>query len=492
MRLALACLVVAACGNDRVPPLEHSDRDVFPARVRLLTDAQIENAIHDLLGRAIAVPPIETPGARAHQFIYPDVISVDAAQLSRYQAMARDVAAQVGGGDALAFAERAFRRPLEDDERTSLTAMTVEGGFSLVVEAVLQSPQFLYRTEVSAPTLSPYELATELGFFFYDSVPDDQLWLAARDGSITDPESLASEVDRLLDLPRTQTHLDGVILDWLGVHRVLTTGKDAALFPEMTPELRASMLAETRAFVHDVMWRRDGSLRELLTSSRTFIDASLAGSIYGVPGIRSDKLVEVTLDPRERAGVLTHASILSVLASARSESIIARGAFVSNKLLCEEPLGRPPAAAIAAVSSFTSKLTESQFGYYRAQNLYCATCHRTMDPPGRALHAYDGIGRHRKNDAAGFPVDDDASVTIATARIDVEDAMQMARALADSDHVARCVIDQLAHHAFGRTLGTMDGTRDHIYDRFNASDRSLVEVFRAIATSPAFTRRGAP
>ncbi len=488
----MSVCLVAACGNDRVPPPEHHDRDVVPARVRLLTDAQIANAIHDLLGEDIVVPPLETPGAPAHQFIYADVISVDAAQLARYQRMAEAIARQVRTGDALAFAERAFRRRLDDSERASLSAMAADGGFSLVVEAVLQAPQFLYRSEASTPTISAYEIAEQLGFYLLDSIPDEDLWLAARDGSLADPEALASEVDRLLELPRVQAHLDDVILDWLGARRVLANGKDLSIFPEMTPELRASMFAETQAFVHDVLWHRGGSLRELLVSSRTFIDAQLAGLVYGVGGIRSDTLVEVTLDPRERAGVLTQASMLSILATARSESIISRGAFVSHKLLCASELGRPPAAAIAAVSDFTSKLSESQFAYYRAANLYCSACHRTMDPPGRALHAYDGIGRHRELDTFGFPVDDDTSMYIADQRIDIEDAPQMARALADSDHVARCVIDQLAHHAFGRQLGAMDETRAHLYERFNASDRSLVEVFRAIATSPAFIQRSAP
>jgi hypothetical protein len=73
----------------------------------------------------------------------------------------------------------------------------------------------------------------------------------------------------------------------------------------------------------------------------------------------------------------------------------------------------------------------------------------------------------------------------------VTNGVELGRALAESDDVAACVVDQLAHHALGRGLSD-PATRSFLQHRFERSDRDLVDVFRAIATLPGFRlRRGA-
>jgi hypothetical protein len=486
---ACASTFAAAACDDPPPPVP--DEAPIPARVRLLTDAQYANAVRDLLGDAVAVPPLRTPGTAPHQFIHEDVIAVDAPLLVQYRMAAETLAAAVtqrpAGMETATFAERAFRRPLDDGERAALAALEADGGFALVVEAVMQAPDFLYRTELGGGDddgdgvveLTPYELAGELSFLLLDSIPDDALWASAKDGTLGQPDVLAGHVERLLATPRVREHLTHVVLDWLEAWKVLDAVKDPALFPELDEAMRRSMLAETDRFVRDVLWERRGSLRELLSSRRSFAD---------------DRVTELYGDS-PRAGVLTQASMLTSLATARQESIIRRGLFVHRKLLCTPELGRPPFDAIAGVAPLTSKLSEMQFSHYRLAHLYCRGCHRVIDPPGRALHHYDGMGRWREVDAIDQPIEDTVRMVVpgldGDAETWVSGPIEMAEYLAGSDEVAGCVVDLMAHHAFGMGLTDARGgiTRRGLHDRFEAADRDLVDVFRAIATSPAFRKR---
>jgi hypothetical protein len=495
----LAC-AVAACTST-------APEAGIPARIRLLTDRQYVNVVRDLLGD-VDVPTLQTPGTLPHQLVHDaEVVAVDASLLVQYrvaaETVARQVAADLGafacaGGEPACtraaierFASRGFRRPLDDDERAELHAIYAlgadgsdhAGGIALVVEAVLQAPPLLYRTEIGGDPdpagvarLTPFELASAVSFLLYDSLPDDPLWNAAADGTLADPDVLATHVERVLATPRARTHLERVVLDWLDVHRVFDADKDPLLFPDIDDDLRASMFDETRAFVSDVLWSRRGSLRELLVSSRSFADDRLAAH-YG--------------PYRRRAGILTHASVLTGLATARSESIIQRGLYVNQRFLCTEDLGRPPFDAIAAVAGSTFRMTEYQFASYRAAHVYCSTCHRTIDPPGLALHNFDGVGRWRDL-VDGQPIDPVATLAIGDAAPrTIDGPAELATALAGSEHVAACVVDQIAHHAFGRAVdgGDLELSRRQLHDRFEAVDRDLIDVFRAITTTPAFRER---
>jgi len=469
MRGLIFLSVLVACGQDRMERIPAPD---IPPRVRLLTDAQYANAVRDLLGlEALAV---HTPGTDPHQLVHEDLVAVDGAALVEYRMAAEQAARQATGcadlDCSLKLAERAFRRPLQSDEIERLRGVFELGGFPLVVETVLQAPSFLYRTELTG-TLSQYELAAELAFFFYDSLPDDGLWAAAQSGKLANRDTLALEVDRLLGESRVQGHLVDVVLDWFEIHRVLDAPKDGELYPEFTTELRESMYAETQLFVRDLMWRRHGSLRELLTAQSTFADAQLAAHYGGA----------------QRAGILTQGSVLAALATPARESIILRGVFVHRNLLCTPELGRPPFSTIADLAGFTGKLSESQFAHYRAANTYCSTCHRIIDPPGRALEHYDSIGRWRDTDELGIAVEDDTTFEIDGHRVDVRGGIELGRALADSDQVARCAVQRLTEHAFGRKLDRAN--IDYVLFKFEEADRELVQLFRAIALSPAFRER---
>jgi hypothetical protein len=516
--VGLALVGVVACGTDFAwTPAARP----LPVRARLLTDAQYTNAIHDLLGADVVVPAFQTPGSTPDALVVDDVLAIDPIVLVQYRMVAQQVGHAIAGdpsrlgctpGDGACararvedLAARAFRRPLDAGEGDALWAMFGQGradggtdaaGFGLVVEAVLQAPGFIYRSELGGARgaqgvveLTSHELASELSFLFFDSIPDDALRATADNGSLVYATVLEHEVDRLLASDRVRARLDRLVLDWLEVPNLYRVSKDPTVFPDDSLDLRDSMFAETAAFVHDVLWKRGGKLRELLISTSSFADARLAAH-YGIRGVKSSSPVSIHHDPKQRAGVLTHASMLATLATPEHESIIRRGIFVHRHFLCTPDFGRPPFSAIADVASFTDKLSESQFSYYRQANTYCSTCHRTVDPPGRMFEQFDGLGRWRTTDEIGAPVEAWARITIDGTVRDLDGAVALSRALADSDQVAQCVVDQLSRAAFGRDLDGAD--RAVLYGQFDDADRDLVALFRAIALSPAFrVRQGA-
>jgi Protein of unknown function (DUF1592)/Protein of unknown function (DUF1588)/Protein of unknown function (DUF1595)/Protein of unknown function (DUF1587) len=468
-------VLLAACGTDTGAPPEAT----LPARVRLVTDAQYANAVHDLLGD-VKMPAVRSPGTQLHQFIHDDnVLAVDAPLLVQYRLAAEEIAPQVVAHCSdlpctLAFATRAFRRPLADAERAGLGKLYESGGFSLVAEAVLQAPSFVYRSELSAE-LTSYELASELSFLLLDSLPDEPLWEAARTGQI----DVDAQVERLLDLPRVQAHLTDVVMSWLDLHAI------AGIYRiELTPALAQSMFEQVKLYVDDVLWRRGGSLRTLLTSRETFADAQLA-PYYGVAGTW---WMQPVVADETRAGLLTQPGVLALLAQPYNESIILRGLYVQRKFLCAEDLGRPPFAAIARASNLTRGFNEAQLAHFRAHHVYCSSCHRTIDPAGFALHHFDLIGRWRDTDTYGLPIEDDVRLAIDGTVKSLRGASELGGVLAASDQVSRCVVDQLAHHALGRALHD-PATRAYVQTRFERADRDLVEVFRAIASAPIFRRR---
>jgi len=225
-------------------------------------------------------------------------------------------------------AHRAYKRPVTPEELTALMALRDSGaaliadqgesGALAALQAILISPSTLYRTEFQAPLqgtsrkLTAHERAASLGAFLLDSVPDEALLAAADDGSLMTAAGVQTQVDRLLALPRVRQHVTQVVLTSFNVPRIFSTPKDAALFPNYDAKLQNSMYEETRRFVEDVLWTRNAPLSELITSKKSFIDGNLA-KLYGMAApSQPANFTQMDLPP-ERAGLLTHASVLSVL-----------------------------------------------------------------------------------------------------------------------------------------------------------------------------------
>lgn len=300
-----------------------------------------------------------------------------------------------------AFLPKAFRRPVEADVRQAYLARVeerlqagdcFETAMRWAYRAALCSPDFLYHLE-PAGKLDDFALASRLSYFFWNSMPDEPLTQLAAQGKLRDPRVLNEQVERLLKDPRAQRFIEDFLGQWLKLRQIAANDPDRKLYPEFSPYLQDSMVAETRAYFRELL-ERNLDARYLVKSDFAMINEKLA-THYGIPGVSGPQIRRVQLpDGCPRGSFLTQAAILKITANGTTTSPVPRGAFVMARLLGKPP--EPPPANVPAVEpDVRGALTiREQLDKHR-NNAACASCHAKIDPPGFALESFDVIGGFR-------------------------------------------------------------------------------------------------
>jgi hypothetical protein len=344
------------------------------------------------------------------------------------------------------FGRRAFRRPLVRAEGERLLALyrlgreaalgkDFPGGLRMVVAAALQSPQFLYHRELGPfPTtmlgrglrLTPYEVASRMSYLYWASMPDEELFAAAGRNELETLDQLARQARRMLASPRSRAGLEDFHLQWLEIADLADETRPAPF----SPELARSMLGETREFVSRLFAGQPAAtLGALFTSSTSFVDPLLAAH-YGLPPLM--ETAQVSLDPAQRAGVLTQASVLTGHARGLDSQPTTRGSFLQRRVLCME-LPPPP---IQVPEPPPGQTTRQRLAAHSMNP--CAVCHLFIDPPGLAFEHYDGLGRYRATEG-GQPVDASGALELDGQQVSFRDAIELAQLLARSPTVADCL-----------------------------------------------------
>jgi hypothetical protein len=500
-----------------------------PARVWRLTDQQYVNVVSEVFG--VRLPPeiteADTQPADFTNFSEAPKLTVQASVATAYQQAAHTAAQTAVAANLSVFlpcgqaaptdacverfirnrVARAFGRPVSDTEVQDLLGLYHTGlaessaaGIRLIIEATLQAPSFLYRTEVGADgatqptgkvTLSPHELAGAVAFTLLDSVPDDQLWQRAQDGTLSTPAVLAGEVDRLLALPNVQANLASKAGFWLGIEKLHSiVPKNTTIFPQFTPELKQSLYESAQLFVQDLF--AHGKVSDLLTSRRMYLNASLA-QVYGIPGVTGTQLVPVDVQAPERsAGILTQPAVLAAWSHPDRGDVVHRGLFIYNAMVCGSTIPGPPANAAAVASTFPKDATERQLSDLRIKSpAGCGSCHGLFDPLGLATERYDAIGRYAAVDGAGAAIDSSSTISRLGPDLDgpIKDLPELVAKLKSGTRVADCASTNLAVFVLGRSVieDNSCALKD-VRQRFAASG-SFTDYYRAMLTSPAFMTR---
>jgi hypothetical protein len=466
----------------------------------------------------IAVPEVSTPGRDKSEFVnMAEKLPVTGALASSVRTSAKSVAVaavndlpgllkcQAGQAEVAcvgAFLDRllprAFRRPIDATERDGLLAVYAVGakttsadGVRLVLEAILQSPSFLYRSELGStivagkPTaLTPYELATTLSFLVVDSIPDSELWTAAQDGSLAQPDVFTRQAERLLQTPQGRANLSTIFLKWLGLGAGVTTELPAATFPEYDDMLRQSMLQESTQFIAGLV-AQSGTVADLMNSRKTFVDARLA-TIYGVPyPAGSTGFIQATL-PAERAGILTQAGVL--VSKSRGHQIVIRGKFVRRDLFCQDIPSPPPGVNIMQFSG--SGLTERQQSAKRVSDSVCGTCHSMMDPIGISFEKFDALARYKPTAPDGSPVDSVGQLTATDVDGPIASPIELADRLGKSSTARECIAQRMLSYALGRDLTAADECEQaRVAAQVQALGSHLPDLIGAIVRGPTFAYR---
>lgn len=411
---------------------------------------------------------------------------------------------------------RAFRRPTPPDAVApylSLVKTELDAGrpyreaLRVGLKGVLTAPEFLFRKEPAGPGgVDDFALASRLAYFLWSSMPDAALIDAAAQGRLRTPEGLRAETERLLSDPRAGAFARNFTGQWLSLREIDFTEPDRKLYPEFDELLKASMLAETRAYFAEIL-KGDRSLLEFVHSDWAMLNRRLAQH-YGVPGVEGLELRRVTLPADSpRGGVLTQGAVLKVTANGTNTSPVVRGVWVLDRIL-----GRPsppPPPGVPAVEPDIRGTTTLRQQLDRHRNVpSCAGCHSKIDPPGFALESFDVIGgwrdRYRSLGAGdrvdrfadaggrirvqykhGPPVDASGALAGGAPFRDIREFKALL--MKDPDGLAAALASKLLAYALGRAVGFSD--RDDVA-RIVTSVRPKHYGFRSliheIVASPTF------
>jgi hypothetical protein len=299
------------------------------------------------------------------------------------------------------FGRRAFRRPLEPQEIARFEPLFQSQGDFLkgaqtVIEAMLQSPSFLFWMEQTPkPEWRPYAAAARLAYSLWDTMPDDALLDSASRGELNTREDVARTARRMLDDPRARQSLDDFVSQWLRFDRALTAARDHHSFPLFNHELVVAMTEEARRFIGDLVWN-DRNFMDAFTADYSFVNSDLA-AIYKVPR-PAHEYDRVSFPPeQERSGLLGQSLFLTLTSKLDDTAPTARGLFVREQFLCQHVPPPPPGVDtnLPAVTEARPVTNRERLASHTT-NKTCAGCHHLIDPIGFGLENFDAIGVYRE------------------------------------------------------------------------------------------------
>jgi len=406
------------------------------------------------------------------------------------------------------FGKLAFRSPLSTDRVTAYKKIFALGtsftdSASAVISAMLQSPYFLYKSELGTSQsgkfpLTPYEVATSLSYLLTGSMPDAQLMTAADSWSTPPTQAqIDTQLNRLISGPAAQTALMNFMSGWLGLNRLYTNAKDNTVYM-LTDTQRADMMSETTNLIVDT-FNNGGTVGDLFSADHSFLNQELA-QFYGIStnGLSASQFTKVSYPmggPRDR-GILAHASILNGYSRPDISSPTQRGHLVRSRILCQDVPPPPPnlntKLSDPTTDTPTTRAQYEQHVHPSDPSSPCPACHTLMDPIGFGFEAYDGFGRHRTTQN-GQPIDPSNVIHQAgTTGMDVSNAdlTGLGQYLSTSDDVKACSARYWAYFAYGDASWDEDGcTYDSIRTAAKAGNYSMKSVLTAIVHAPHFTTR---
>jgi hypothetical protein len=510
------------------------------SRYARLSHKQWENATRDLLGLA------KTPGLSAsftgdasHGRFDNEggSLQVTNGLFSDYQTAAETLALQVAGDANVlgklkpagfpttaaaqakpfveSFGRRAFRRPLTTEEVDRYAVLFGKGpalygagdattlGMRAVIEAMLQSPHFVYRVETGQVAkaangkipLTSWEMASRLSFSLSNTMPDAELFTAAAagkfEGNVADVRAeVRKQATRLLSATGGKESVADFYDQALRLYTYDGIDKDVKKVPDFVAGIGGDMRKETLLFTAEVVNQMSGTNTDLLTAPFTFVNQRLA-KVYGLQGTFSDQFQKVDLDPAQRAGLLTQSGFLASNAHRDDVDSIHRGVFVHLNVMCTDL--PPPAKNVPPVPSTAGKTNRERVTAHTGPGTCGAACHAgIINPAGFAFEKFDAIGKYRTMDN-GNPVDDSGTLSIDGVDKSWKSSAEFISLLSKSEDVHRCMTRGWLEYLFGRVpVAGDDALVNRLGKGSNSGGQSVKSLVLDLVTSESFLFRAAP
>ncbi len=515
-----------APGNANYDPISPLVDGQFPApafnlsgaplylRAVALTNLQWSRSVRDVLQLGTIPTQADSFLAAVGGFtLFPNnekVLEISVTQNDQYRDAASELAAahaatradieRIAAGDdpdtfIANFGRRAFRRPLTDEEVARYRSAFDLGselpgeedvfvkGAGLVVEAMLQSPNFLYRTELSpdgAP-LTGYELAARLSYWLLNTTPSETLLDMAATGQLDTPEGVLEVTRELLATPEAIEMAVDMFAEMFKFVRYQHIFKT---LPEYNEEVSAEADEVSRRFFENVFTSGAG-LREILTSTQGFVGPKLA-PLYGLEPHTTVELEE--LGP-ERVGFFSQVPYLMLFANNNRSDAIHRGLFINYQVLCAElptPNFTLPEPAPVKPGQSDRDYIDEQTGFGTCG----ATCHGAyINPLGYAFENFDGMGRLRATDAEK-PVNTVSAYPFSTGPAAFSNAPELMQILVNGREAHSCFAKNIASYSLQRDIVPTDQPLlDQLADISMSAEGSMKNLILALVQTPSFRQR---
>lgn len=390
------------------------------------------------------------------------------------------------------FGRRTLRRPLRDEEvrdLLSLQRLAVENqdfftAVELVIQTLLQHPEFIYRIEIGTPVerqglfrLTAFEVATRLSYFLWGTTPPDWLLDLASSGRLTTPVDIYNAGKRLLEDPRARARVARFHALWLGYHRL----------PHAI-DLTTALQTESAALVNKVVFDDKSDYFEIFRSSQTYANDLLARH-YGLSPPGSSQFNWISYGSTGRKGILSHGSVLSAGAKFNDTSPTQRGIFVRTRLLCQEI--PPPPPNVNVDEPPTSPRSNCKADRYSAHASVgsCFACHQNLDPIGFGLENYDQAGRYRSTDQGqpNCPISGNGRVAEVG---NFNGPAGLGDMLMQTGQLEQCVVTQVYRFAMGRKESSSDAALiDALTRKFRSSNRAFTQLLLELVSHETFAFR---
>ena len=397
------------------------------------------------------------------------------------------------GDFGVQFVSRAFRRPLNEEERVRHVdqyykdAESLEHAVRKLVLATLTSPQFLYPElgAKSNPDGKPdsWTIANRLALMLWDSLPTGWLIERAKNDHLQNPQQIHQATDKMVWDWRTRAKMRGFFHHWLELERADDLAKDKKAFPEFNEALLADQRTSLQMFLDHVVWESNADYRHLLTADYLFLNGRL-GKLYGKVDA-GGAFQKVQVDPKRRAGIITHPFLLTSFAYHDNTSPIHRGVFLTRNIV-GMTLKSPPMANEFKNADFDPKMTMREKVTELTRSKACMGCHVTINPLGFSLEHFDGIGRWRLKDQ-DKPVNSNSDFkTDAGATIKITGARDVADYAANSPSAHRAFVQQLFHHTVKQPVAAYGHDQiDTLREDFAKHGFNILHLLRSIAKTAA-------
>jgi len=405
------------------------------------------------------------------------------------------------------FGLRAHRRPLTAAEADRYFALfqrgpelhpelsAFAGGVKLVVEAVLQSPFFLYRTELGQQTvggripLTGYEVAAKLALAITGSGPDKLLLDAAASGALEGANAkaaVAAHAERLLETSQAQATALHLHTQTYALSRYSIVQRDPNNYPQFNQGTAASLQKSAELFFQSI-FDEDLGVRAILTSPTAFVDGNLA-PFYGMPGFGSE-FSRVDVSGQGRYGFLMQLGFLTLFSGEFQPDPIHRGVFVNEHVLCVD-VGQPAANIPPLPEVKPGQTNRDRINAVTGPGTCGQACHATViNPLGFAFENYDPVGKYRSTDN-GLSVNASDVYSINGFEAEFSNANELVHQLGESDLAHQCYAEHWLSYLYGRLAVHRDDPLLHeLAARSKSEDLSVKDIVRALVQSESFLTR---